>query len=254
MMNMKWYVNNEKLLAGITLKNKNKMMEMNNMALHACENKAVIVQNRNKLANALNCSLDDFVCANQTHSASFYEVTMEDRGRGAKELKSAIPDTDALYTTESGIVLCAFTADCVPIFFYHEHAEIIGVIHSGWKGTTREIVPKTLLHVSESKRCSLTDFHIYIGLALSQDRFEVDEDVFIQFKALGYADSYIRYNEKTDKYHIDNQLVIKKQCEMLGIPTEQISIDRTCTYDSLEGFSYRENRQAGRHLAFIMKK
>ncbi|MER2237037.1 MAG: laccase domain-containing protein, partial [Psychrobacillus sp.] len=37
-------------------------------------------------------------------------------------------------------------------------------------------------------------------------------------------------------------------------PPEQISIDRTCTFLSPDGFSYREDRNTGRHLSFIMRK
>lgn len=251
---MKLYVDHEKVLAGITLKTDDEQTERNNMALHSCNKEKTVVQNRKRLAQLLNSSLEDFVCANQTHSANFYEVTKKDRGLGARTQSNAIANTDALYTTESGIVLAAFTADCVPLFFYDEATEIVGVIHSGWKGTVQEITKKTLMHVSESKGLSMDKFRIIIGMALSQRRFEVDEDVFIQFQQLGYADSFITFNEKTNKYHIDNQLVIKQQCEDLGIPTEHISIDRTCTFDSDAGFSYREDREAGRHLAFITKK
>ena len=45
--------------------------EDNNMALHACENADNIIENRKKLATFLHCELDNFVCANQTHSAEF---------------------------------------------------------------------------------------------------------------------------------------------------------------------------------------
>ena len=62
------------------------------------------------------------------------------------------------------------------------------------------------------------------------------------------------YNGQTLKYHIDNQQTVKKQCELAGIPAEQITIDRTCTYVSTDGFSYRQDKQVGRHLSFIMKK
>ena len=61
-------------------------------------------------------------------------------------------------------------------------------------------------------------------------------------------------NEETHKYHIDNQLTVKKQCELAGIPTDQITIDPTCTYVSPIGFSYREDKKSGRHMSFIMRK
>ena len=38
------------------------------------------------------------------------------------------------------------------------------------------------------------------------------------------------YKEETHKYHIDNQQTVKKQCELAGIPAENITIDSTCTF------------------------
>lgn len=250
---MKIYMNKPKVVAGITLKNR-ELPEKNNMAFHTATKVTNVVENRSRLAQEIEQPLEYFVCAEQTHSDHIYKVTKEDRGRGAKDEQSAIPNTDALYTTENDIVLSTFTADCVPVFLYNKHANIIGIIHSGWKGTIKEITAKTLLQIEENENCNTTDFHIQIGTALSQKRFEVDEDVFFLFDALNYADEFITYNKETNKYHIDNQQVVATQCERIGIPPSQITIDQTCTFDSASGFSYREDRQSGRHLGFIYQK
>ncbi len=60
--------------------------------------------------------------------------------------------------------------------------------------------------------------------------------------------------QKRKKYHIDNQQTVKRQCELAGIPANQIQLDETCTFLSPDGFSYRQDKQAGRHLSFIMRK
>ena len=247
------YVNNEKFIAGMTMKDEAEL-ENNNMALHACENPDNIVENRKKLATSLHCELDDFVCANQTHSSNFHRVTLDDKGRGADRMDTAIADTDALYTYEPNLLLCSFSADCVPVIFYNEVNGLIGVIHSGWQGTVKEITLKLFEHLIQVEHCNPSDFHVQIGAALSQEKFEVDEDVYVKFKDLGYADDFMYYNDETHKYHIDNQQTVKKQCELAGIPAEQITIDQTCTYLSPDGFSYRQDKQSGRHLSFIMKK
>ena len=228
--------------------------ENNNMALHVCENPADIMENRKKLSASLQCSIETFVCANQTHSANFHRVTLADKGRGADQVDTAIADTDAIYTYEPDLLLSSFTADCVPVIFYNEKTGLIGVIHSGWQGTVKEITSKLFDHLKEAEHCKPSDLQVHIGAALSQEKFEVDEDVYLKFKALGYADDYMYFNEQSNKYHIDNQLTVKKQCEMAGIPSENITIDRTCTYVSPDGFSYREDRQCGRHLSFVMRK
>lgn len=252
-MNIKMYVNDENIVAGMTMKNPEEL-EQGNMALHVCTNPVHILENRKKLAKILSNEIDNFVCANQTHSDHFHRVTFEDKGRGALTKDTAIPDTDALYTFYPNIVLSSFSADCVPVIFYNNVNGLIGVIHSGWQGTIKEVTPKLFRHLKEEENCNPSDFHIQIGAALSQEKFEVDVDVYQKFKDLGYANDFIYYKESTNKYHIDNQLTVKKQCELAGIPSHQITSDRTCTFISPDGFSYREDKQAGRHLSFIMRK
>ena len=178
------YVNNGKLIAGITMKNEAEL-ENNNMALHACENPDHVLGNRRKLAAFLNCGLENFVCANQTHSANFHRVTLDDKGRGADRRDTAIADTDALYTFELNLLLCSFAADCVPVIFYNEVARSNGVIHSGWQGTVKENTLKMFEHLKQAELCNPNDFHVQIGAALSQDKFEVDEDVYVKFIDLG---------------------------------------------------------------------
>ncbi|MEG0450302.1 MAG: peptidoglycan editing factor PgeF [Lysinibacillus sp.] len=247
------YFDNEKFIAGTTLKDETEL-ESNNMALHACVSNLAVLENRQKLAAALHCEVDHFVCTHQTHSANFHKVTLADKGRGANSSEKAIQDTDALYTFEPNLLLCSFTADCVPVIFYNEVNGLIGVVHSGWQGTVKEITLKLFKHLIEVEKCLPSDFHVQIGTALSQEKFEVDANVYVQFESLGYADDFMYHNEQTGKYHIDNQLTVKKQCELAGIPSHQITIDPTCTFLSSEGFSYREDKQSGRHMSFIMRK
>ena len=216
-MKTKIYINNKHFIAGITLKDDSEK-EYNNMALHACQSIDAVLENRLKLAASLQCSLDNFVCATQTHSANLHKVTTIDCGRGSSHTTTSIPATDALYTTEQNLLLCSFSADCVPVILYSEQAGIASVIHSGWQGTTKEITLKTVLHLLNVEHCHPHDLNVIIGPALSQEKFEVDKDVYDKFLNLGYANDFMYFNTQTTKYHIDNQLTVKKQCELAGIP------------------------------------
>lgn len=252
-MKTRIYVNNEKFIAGFTMKDETEP-ESNNMALHACLSEDDVLENRKKLAKSLNCRLDDFVCAYQSHSANFHKVNFEDKGRGSITMGSAIKDTDALYTYEPNLLLCCFTADCVPVIFFNEWTGLIGVIHSGWQGTINEITTKVLDHLIQYENCKPDALNVYLGIALSQEKFEVDKQVYLKFKNLRYSDDFIYYNEQTNKYHIDNQGIVKRQCELKGIKADHIIIDKTCTYSNPDGFSYRQDKNCGRHMSFILKK
>ena len=252
-MKTKIYVNTDEIIFGMTLKNVNSLEE-NNMALHVCNSTDDILINRLKLAQTLHCDIDSFVCANQTHSANVHKVTLEDRGKGAQSIENAIQNTDALFTYEPNILLCTFTADCVPVVFYNEQTGLVGVIHSGWQGTVKEITLKVMNQLIEEENNQPKDIKVFIGPALSQDKFEVDTDVYEKFSDLGYANDFIYFNEATNKYHIDNQQTVKKQWELMGVPSSNITIDPTCTFKSEEGFSYRQDKKSGRHLTFVMRK
>lgn len=252
-MSLKIYLDNDQFVAGTTLKNSDSP-EQNNMALHICEDPLNILENRQKLASTLKCGINDFVCANQTHSANVHQVNLSDKGRGSQTTEDAVADTDALYTFESNTLLCSFSADCVPVIFYNEANGLSGVIHSGWQGTVKEITLKTFQQILEKNQSDPKDIQVILGPALSQEKFEVDVDVYEKFAALGYAEDFMYFNKETNKYHIDNQLTVKKQCELAGIPSENIKIDQTCTFKSEDGFSYRQDKKSGRHLSFIMRK
>ena len=251
-MTIKFYNMPYNFKAGITLKNSN-MQEQFNMALHICNNEKDVLNNRQMLADALDLPLQHFVFTNQTHSANFKKITLHDVGKGAHTVDSAIPNTDALYTFEKNIVLTTMTADCAPITFYSEVDGVIGTIHSGWAGTVKEIAFLLFKHLKNAEHIDLSNVYVHIGYSLCAEKFEVDYDVASQFEALGYANEHIQFNAETNKYHIDNQLVVKTQCERAGIPSTNITIDRECTYLSDECFSYRQNKDCGRHVSFIVQ-
>lgn len=252
-VNRKTYIDNDSYTAGITIKDP-QANDDNNLALHAGNKRKHSLANREALLSSLGYTLDELVCAKQTHSNHFRKVSHADGGKGARTMEDAIQDTDALYTRERGLVLGSFTADCVPVTFNHVSEGLIGAVHSGWQGTVKELVPHLFAHLIANESCAPEGFRVQIGMALSQGKFEVDEDVYVKFKALGYASPFIEFNEETGKYHIDNQLTVKTQLERAGIPAEHIDVDRNCTFKSPDGFSYREDRQCGRHMAYIVKK
>lgn len=252
-MNIKYYTNNDEFISGMTLKDSTEPDD-NNMALHACINPEDVLMNRKKLASSIDCELDDFVCARQTHSDHSHQVILLDKGKGSGIDSTSLQDTDALYTYEPNLLLCAFTADCVPVIFHDQISGIVGVIHSGWQGTVKEITLKVFERIRQEGQCDLKNLYVQIGAAISQRKFEVDEDVYLKFKKLGYTDAFMRFDDETGKYHIDNQEIVKRQCELAGIPSDHILVEETCTFENPDYFSYRQDKKCGRHLSFIMKR
>ena len=53
-------------------------------------------------------------------------------------------DIDGLVTDVKNLPLVTFFADCVPLFFVDDVRHVIGLSHSGWRGTAGKIGLETI--------------------------------------------------------------------------------------------------------------
>lgn len=193
-----------------------------------------VIKNREIYAQKMSKDLKDFVYMNQTHSANKYEVTTKDKGIGVYEL-STLEDTDCLYTFEKGIVLCAFFADCTPLFFWNKKANLVGIIHAGWQGTAKEITYKVLNEIIEEHNLDPKDFEVVMGPSIFN--MEAKEDIFVQVPTF--------YQEKCcTTTTFDVRLCNVMQLEKLNI--NNITYMDIDTYTNDEFFSFRRENISGR--------
>jgi YfiH family protein len=112
-----------------------------NLGLHVGDDQAAVQANRSRVAGALGVALDDLVFCQQVHRRAVAVVGDEHRGRGARSDADAILATDALVTDTPGPVLVVMVADCVPIVLHDPAAGVLAVVHAGWGGTVRGVIP-----------------------------------------------------------------------------------------------------------------
>lgn len=246
--------NNNRILAGTTLRNPS-MPDNNNMALHATTDTEAVLNNRKNFCKQLNITMEHCVLANQTHSANIKEVTAKDLGKGVFTQEDAIKTCDALYTKEKNICIGVFTADCVPILLYDPIKSIICAIHSGWKGTTQAITTKALQVLMEQEGCNPKDVLAYIGPSIAYNSLEVGLEVIDAITQLPFnTDSFIKY-KPNNKAMLDNVGLNKQMLLNAGILPENITIDRNDTFLPNEVFfSYRRDKACGRHFSYIYMK
>ena len=199
--------------------------------------------------------MSQFVLANQTHSNHIVKITKEDAGKGAFDTSDAIADCDALYTRENNLLIGVFTADCVPILLYDPIEKLIGAIHSGWMGTTKQITAKAIERLIQEEGCKPQNIHAFIGASIAYHSFEVGMEVVDQIKKLPFdCSAYITYKEN-NKAFVDNQGLNYQMLINAGILKEHITIDKNDTFAENESFfSYRRDKACGRHLSFIVRK
>lgn len=144
-----------------------------NTGLGADEDNEIILKNRRLVADQLDAC--EIITPYQYHSA---EVLMVDE---AWDWQNP-PKADALVTNKSGIAIAVNTADCTPVIFADINGGVIGVAHSGWKGTVGGVLENTVLAMEGlgSKRANIV---AAIGPTISQANYEVGPEFVEQFVA-----------------------------------------------------------------------
>jgi len=150
-----------------------------NLSFSVGDDPARVLENRRRLAAALDAGLDDFVFARQVHGAGVRVVGDADRGSGAYSLQGAFggdPGADALVTAAPGVVLAILTADCLPVVLHDPVAGVLACVHAGWRGTVARVTVAALAAM-RGLGTRPSDVVAGIGPAIGADRYQVGPEV-----------------------------------------------------------------------------
>lgn len=200
-----------------------------NLSYTRGDKKEAVDENYRRIAVAMNRTVDDFVCSDQTHTVNVLKVDESYKGIGVTREKP-YRDIDGLITNVSGIVLSTFYADCVPLFFVDPVNKAIGLSHSGWRGTVKRMGHHTLDAMAREYGTNPADVIAAVGPSICMDCYEVSEDVAEEFKKAfeGHEDE-ILLDKGNGKYQLNlwksNEIVFKDA----GVLEENIAITNICT-------------------------
>lgn len=198
-----------------------------NFGFSSGDEEAAVRSNYQKLAECLHTDLSHLVTAAQTHTNTVRIVTEKDAGMGITRPRD-FQDVDGLVTNVPGIGIITAHADCTPVQFYDPAQNVIGVAHSGWMGTLKNISRSMISSMKSNYGCMPSDILVAIGPSLCQDCFEVDEDVaqmFLQSDSSYEAWMY----RKGVKTYIDLRRIIEQELLSEGVATDHIECNPTCT-------------------------
>lgn len=159
-------------------------------------------------------------------------------------------DTDAVITDVPGLCVAVKTADCVPVLLYTDgEAPIVAAVHAGWRGTVARIVQKTLEKMALcDKFTSFSECHAIIGPGISQESFEVGDEVYEAFQEAGFPMG--RISSREEKWHLDLWEANKWLLEEMGV--KDIYVSGIDTMTSPEWYSARrETINTGRNYNAI---
>ena len=201
------------------------------------------------IANEIGVKRESIVIPFQEHTATVavYDGTVRD-----------FKDTDGLVTIERGVTLCTKVADCISLLIYDPVHHAIGNIHSGWRGTLQKIALNGVRKMVEEFDSKPADLICVICPSIRQDHFEVDRDVYEEFKnAFPQVIDEITIRHG-NKYNIDTVRCNTWMLEKAGVNTENIIDCGLCTVCHADLInSYRGNidsQKQWRNLALIWLK
>jgi hypothetical protein len=196
-----------------------------------------VVKNYDIICSAIGVDSHNTYWTRQVHEDNILIATGEDRGKGLYRERIA-DGYDALITNELDIVLTGFSADCVLIYYYDRVKKVIGIAHSGWRGTVMGIGAKVVAKMQEVYLCNTEDIICGIAPSIGGCCFQVDEPVVTAFKeAYDWADNVISEDKQnSDRWYIDLHSANEEILVRAGISRENIENSRICTRCAPERF------------------
>jgi hypothetical protein len=158
-------------------------------------------------------------------------------------------ESDALITTTKNLGLAISSADCPAIFIYDPIQKVIAAVHSGWRGTEKKILKKTIEKLKNDFNVNPSDLVCYIGPSISQKNYEVGEEVVVKFDK-----EFIIKNG--NKFYLDLTRANYKMLLDAGVKEVNIQVSGLCTYEyeKLLHSYRRDGQKSGRALGTIAMK
>ena len=203
-----------------------------------------VLENYRRVSAALGCRPEEIVGTVQTHTTNIRRVELSDAGKGITR-RTDYGDVDGLVTDQKGLVLAAYAADCVPLFFVDPVKEAVGLAHSGWRGTAGNMAGRMVERMHMEFGSDPADLLVGIGPSICRECYEVDEDTAGHFADLT-EDSFepgrkvLVPGKKPGKYQLDLWGANYIRLIRAGVLPEKIEVTDICTaHNSEQLFSHR---------------
>jgi len=201
-----------------------------------------LLVDRNILAIKQNTGADRVVYMNQQHGDTIISLK-----EGLKEVSEQVYEADAIITDIPGMAIMVKQADCQGIILFDPIKRAVAVVHSGWKGSVKNICGKAV-----KKMCG--DFGVYpeniiaaIGPSLGPCCGE-----FTTYKEI-FPSHFKKFMQ--GMAHFDFWAITEKELADSGIKQENIEKAGICTKCNTDRFfSYRGEGITGRFATVAMIK
>lgn len=211
-----------------------------NLRLSSKDNIQNVYYNIAKICEVLNVNESNICKAYQNHTNNVIYINSENMEQ-FYYMKQNTTQADAYITNEKGIVTMITTADCVPLIIYDPDNNVIANVHSGWKGTLKQVYIKVLNKMVKEFNTKLQNVIICMGPAIGKCCFTSKEKSFKnKFTEIWKNEKDYIEKDSDDTYHIDLKYVIKQDVLAQGVLPRNIYDAPICTKcNSADFYSYR---------------
>lgn len=226
-----------------------------NLSFTRGDDPEAVRENYRRICSVMGMKPERAVASMQTHTTNIRRVTETDLGKGVTRPLD-YENVDGLITDKPGILLACFFADCVPLYFVDPVKRVIGLAHSGWRGTAEHMGGHMVQKMQEMFGSRPEDLITAIGPSICRDCYEVGADVADEFERAFPNSEVVSAGKTLGKYQLDLWLANSLVLRQAGVPREHISVTDICTCHNPEYlFSHRASKgKRGNLAAFLMIK
>lgn len=184
----------------------------------------------------------------QTHSKNIQVIKEID--------KIYFENTDGFITNRKDVVIFTKYADCLPVYIYDPLKEVIGLVHSGWRGTLQEITLEAIKLMEKNYGTDRKNVYFAFGIGIGQENYEVGQEFKDLFSEKFSFDIVIEsFMEKNGKLYFDNQKFNYLNLIVNGVEKSKIITNEYCTFRDKRFQSFRRDKEnSGRAGGFIYFK
>lgn len=217
-----------------------------NLSFSQGDDERCVLKNHGIMAKTMGVELADMVYSHQTHTTNVLRVTREHAGMGFTVTRN-FHDVDGFVTDVPGLMLVTAYADCVPLYFADTRLHVIGLSHSGWRGTVNNMAQATVDKMSYEFGSRPCDIAAFIGPSICASCYEIGDDVAQNFRDRYGAESEKILTKKEaaseDKYYLNLHAANRINMLNAGISPQNIHVTDICTCCNPELlFSHRASK------------
>ena len=207
-----------------------------NLADHVGDEPASVAQNRDRLAAALALPSAP-VWLRQVHG-----VRVVNAGHCAP-----VPEADAAFATDAGVVCGVLTADCLPLLLCDREGSRVAAAHAGWRGLAAGVIEATVAALQRPA----ADLLAWLGPAISGSAYVVGDEVRAAFIGHAPVAAEAFLPASSGGWQADLYRLARQRLAAAGV--DAVYGAERCTYREAEQFySYRrDGARSGRMASLI---